>query len=396
MARMQGRPYAAGMSGNYLMMQSHPQPAHAAVSRKWKPRLLPRMVCLLPVLLTACATQGSLEPAQRPADVRSEIARRMPATTDRAGWAADIQSAFAAQRIEPNSENICAVLAVIEQESGYQADPVVAGLPEIARGEIDRRAASKHIPGFLVDAALNFKSSDGRSYARRLQAARTERQLSDIYEDMIGRVPLGKRLFADMNPVQTAGPMQVSIAFAESHASGYPYPIDGSIREEAFTRRGGLYFGIAHLLGYRTPYTRKLHRFADYNAGWYASRNAAFQNAVSLASGIVLALDGDLLRPGARLDSPGKTELAVRALGGQLGLDDRAIRAALERGDRPDFNDTGLYARVFALAEAHERKPLPRAIIPGIALESPKITRKLTTAWFATRVDERYQRCMRR
>ena len=355
-----------------------------------------RIAWLLPLLLAACATQAPLRPGQSPTDVRAEITRRMPATTDRANWAADIQTAFAAQRIDPSTENICAVLAVAEQESGYQADPAVAGLPKIARGEIDRRAASKHVPKFLVDAALNIESSDGRSYAQRLQGARTERQLSEIYEDMIGRVPLGKRLFADMNPVQTAGPMQVGIAFAESHANGYPYPVDGSIRNEAFTRRGGLYFGIAHLLGYRTPYTRKLHRFADYNAGWYASRNAAFQNAVSLASGITLALDGDLLQPGARMDKPGKTELAVRALGGQLGLDDRAIRNALERGDRLDFDDTGLYAKVFALAEAHERKPLPRAMIPGIKLESPKITRALTTAWFATRVDERYQRCMRR
>ncbi|MET0582495.1 MAG: DUF1615 domain-containing protein [Pseudoxanthomonas sp.] len=351
---------------------------------------------LLPLLLAACATQAPLQPGPSPDDVRVQIVRRLPANIDREGWAADIQAALAAQRIEPGAENICAVLAVAEQESGYQADPVVAGLPKIARGEIDRRAAALHVPKFLVDAALNIKSSDGRSYAQRLQGARTERQLSEIYEDMIGRVPLGKRLFAGMNPVQTAGPMQVSIGFAESHARDYPYPIEGSVREEAFTRRGGLYFGIAHLLGYRTPYTRKLHRFADYNAGWYASRNAAFQNAVSSASGIPLALDGDLLLPGARMDKPGKTELAVRALGSQLGLDERAIRDALERGDRLDFDDTALYAKVFALAESHARKPLPRAVVPGIQLESPKITRKLTTAWFATRVDERYHRCMQR
>ncbi len=321
----------------------------------------------------------------------------MPATVaDRERWAADIETAFAAQRIAPNSENICAVLAVTEQESGYVANPAVANLPKIARGEIDRRAAAMHVPTFLVDAALALRSPDGRTYSERLRVVRTERDLSDIYQDMIGSVPLGKRLFADYNPVQTGGPMQVGIPFAESKAAGYPYPVDGSIRDEVFTRRGGLYFGIAHLLGYETPYTRKVHRFADYNAGWYASRNAAFQSAVGIATGATLALDGDLLTPGAPLARPGQTERAVRTLAAELRMDDRAIRDALERGNRLDFGDTELYARVYALAEARAGKPLPRAIMPGIRLESPKITRELTTAWFANRVDERYRNCLQR
>ncbi|MOA69760.1 hypothetical protein D3C78_1981240 [compost metagenome] len=51
---------------------------------------------------------------------------------------------------------------------------------------------------------------------------------------------------------------------------------------------------------------------------------------------------------------------------------------------------------MFALADQFEGKPLPRAMLPGITLESPKITRKLTTAWFAKRVDERRQRCLAR
>lgn len=346
--------------------------------------------------LAGCATAPP--PAgYAPEAVRADIARRMPSTVeDRAGWAADIQSAFAAQRIEPIEENICAVLAVIEQESGYKADPPVPGLPAIARTEIERRAAALHVPKFVVAAALKLRSSDGRSYEERLGAVRTERELSELYEDLTGRVPLGGRLFDDDNPVQTGGPMQVSIPFAESRADGYPYPLAGSIRDEVFTRRGGLYFGIDHLLGYRTPYTRKVHRFADFNAGWYASRNAAFQNAVAVAGGRTLALDGDLLLPGAPLDRPGETERAVRALAGELHMDERAIRSALERGDRLDFNDTALFERVFALAEARAGKPLPRAMIPGIALESPKITRELTTAWFATRVEGRYRRCMAR
>ena len=353
--------------------------------------------CLLPALVLAGCATAPPAPSRPPGDVHSEIVRRMPArVADREGWASDIQAAFSAQKIEPNSENICAVLAVTEQESGYVANPAVANLPKIARGEIDRRAASLHVPRFLVDAALAIRSPDGSSYNDRLQQVRTERDLSEIYEDLIGTVPLGKRLFADLNPVQTGGPMQVGIPFAESNASSYPYPVEGTIREEVFTRRGGMYFGIAHLLGYQTPYTRKVHRFADYNAGWYASRNAAFQNAVALATGTALALDGDVLNPGAPLDKPGQTERAVRMLSAELDMDERAIRKALERGDRLDFDDTGLYAKVFALAEARARKPLPRAMIPGIKLESPKITRELTTAWFATRVDERYQRCLQR
>lgn len=346
------------------------------------------------LLLAACATTP---PGPTPAEVRAEIARRIPgAVADRAGWATDIQVAFEAQGIDPMPGNLCAVLAVLEQESGYQADPAVANLAAISRREIERRAASLHIPEFALNAALKLKSGDGRGYDERLSRVRTERELSELYEDLIGRVPLGRRLLAGRNPVQTGGPMQVSIPFAETHARDYPYPVPTSIRHEVFTRRGGMYFGIAHLLGYDTPYTRKVHRFADFNAGWYASRNAAFQNAVAVASGRRLALDGDLLTPGAAMGEPGETERALRSLSSTLAMDEQAIRRALEQGGEFGFNDSPLFRRVFELAEARAGKSLPRAMIPGIRLESPKITRELTTAWFATRVDGRYRQCLAR
>jgi hypothetical protein len=351
------------------------------------------------LLLGGCASQRTQEtPPRSPAQVRAEIVRLMPAAArDREGWATDIQAAFAAQDLAPTTANLCAVLAVAEQESGFQVDPVVPGLAKIARQEIDRRAASKHVPGFVVDAALWLTSPDGRRYSERLAAARTEQQLSAIFQDFIGMVPLGKRLFGGLNPVHTGGPMQVSIAFAEAHAQGYPYPLRGSIRDEVFSRRSGMYFGIAHLLDYPADYPQPLYRFADFNAGRYASRNAAFQNAVSVASGIPLALDGDLVSPDAGFGDPaGATELAVRSLATRLDMGAPAIHRALEQGERQEFADTKLYARVFALAERMDGKPLPRAMLPGITLKSPKITRKLTTAWFARRVDERWQRCMRR
>jgi hypothetical protein len=296
----------------------------------------------------------------------------------------------------PSLDNVCAVLAVIEQESSFRADPSVPGLPAIAWREIDNRDERIGVPKFVVRAALQLSSPDGRTYSDRIDTVKTERELSEIYEDFIAGVPLGPRLFAKHNPVRTGGAMQVSIAFAESHASShpYPFPLDRSIRREVFTRRGGLYFGIAHLLGYEAPYAEPLYRFADFNAGQYASRNAAFQSAVSRLAGISLVLDGDLLPPGAREGTTGETERAVQALAPRLGLDAAAIRRDLEQGDQRGFERTRLYERVFAQADRSEGRKVPRAVVPNIALESPKITRKLTTEWFARRVDERYRRCL--
>lgn len=347
------------------------------------------------MLLGGCAKPEVVRPERRPAEVRAQIVRNIPAQTpDREGWATDIYAAFATLEIETSVRNICAALAVAAQESSFNADPAVPGLGKIARAEINRRAERHHIPQLLVNGALLVKSPDGRSYGDRLDSVRTERELSLIYEDLIGSVPLGKQLFADANPVRTGGPMQVSILFAEQHAKDhpYPYPIGSSIRDEVFTRRGGLYFGIAHLLGYPVSYDQMLFRFADYNAGFYASRNAAFQNAVSLTSGIALELDGDLIRYDG--SETGATERAALTLGRRIDLSDSDIRRALEQGESIDFERTDLYLRVFALADKANHAPLPRALLPRISLRSPKITRKLTTEWFANRVEQRYRACL--
>jgi hypothetical protein len=273
----------------------------------------------------------------------------------------------------------------------------VPGLPAIAWKEIERRADAAGVPMFAVRGALALNSPTGRSYAERLDAVKTERQLSEIFEDFIGIVPLGRSFFASRNPVRTGGPMQVSIEFAEAHAKErrYPYPLDESVRREVFTRRGGLYFGTAHLLAYDAPYDQPLYRYADFNAGRWASRNAAFQNALGVASGLALALDGDLL-PRAAGAPQGETERAAGTLAGRLGLSESMIRRDLERGEEAGFEKTSLYERVYAYAEQLDRRTLPRAVLPRIDLHSPKFTRKLTTEWFARRVDERHRRCLAR
>src|SRR5206468_8249821 len=138
------------------------------------------------------------------------------------------------------------------------------------------------------------------------------------------------------------------IAFAEAFraAKPYPYPVSGTIRHEVFTRRGGLYFGIAHLLDYPASYPRLLYRFADFNAGQYASRNAAFQNAVTQVSGVPLDLDGDLLRydHGQAAREPGSTELATRVLAHRIDMSNEDIRRDLDLEKARGFEQTRLYA----------------------------------------------------
>jgi len=360
------------------------------------------LIATLSLCVSAC---GSLPDFGDRGDDRDPARARALALTllpeklaDREGWADDLVEVFGALRLDASAENLCAVIAVTEQESSFRVDPAVPNLAKIALAEIESRAAKLFVPKALVHAALDLRSPTGATYRQRLDAARTERQLSEIYEDFIGQVPLGRRLLADYNPVRTGGPMQVSVAFAEDHAREHRYPFGNGdrIRREVFTRRGGLYFGTAHLLDYPASYDAMLHRFADFNAGHYASRNAAFQNAVAIAGGTRIALDGDLLVDGGRSDTAGETERAVRALAPKLRLDAAQIRADLQKGDGSEFETTATWRRTFELADRQARRPLPRAMTPQIRLQSPKITRQLTTDWFARRVDDRHRRCLAR
>jgi hypothetical protein len=355
------------------------------------------LLLLIALALAGCAAQ---RPQMTAAEARALVASYMPAgLADKEGWAADIHTPMAVLEIPVTPDNICAILSITEQESGFRIDPPIPNLAKIAWAEIERQREKIGVPKLVLDAALALQSRTGKTYRERIDAAKTEKQLSDVFEDMIDRVPLGRTFFADRNPVRTGGPMQVSVAFAIAHAKArqYPYPVVESIRDEVFTRRGGMYFGIAHLLDYPAGYDRYLYRYADFNAGHYASRNAAFQGALAQVSGAKLALDGDLVRAGHSRDAPpGETEAAARSIAGELGMDAGRIRRDLEQGKSREFERTELYRRVFELAERKSGKTLPRALVPAIQLQSAKFTRELTTAWFADRVVTRHRQCLLR
>jgi hypothetical protein len=363
------------------------------------------------VVLAGCGTleraPDPLPPERRIAPERrvlkspAQIARLIPArVSDRSGWAEDIQAALAALEIEPNGQNVCAVLAVLEQESDFRVDPAVPGLPRIARVEIEKRREQAGVPKFMVEAALKLPSSSGRPYGEELESVKTERQVSDLFEDFAGKVPLGKHLFSGYNPVRTAGPMQVSVAFARAYAEAnrYPFGMSGSVRQEVFARRGGLYFGIAHLLDYAAPYGDIAYRFADFNAGRHASRNAAFQKALAELTGIELPLDGDLLRyeQGRALRETSRTELAARRLAIHFEMTPAEVRRDLELAQTAEFERSRLYLSVFTLQDGVLGRPAPRAVLPSIVVDTSKTTRRLTTESYAARVAGRYRSCLAR
>jgi len=354
-----------------------------------------RIAILLVLVLAGCAGPRSTQ--MTASEGRALIASYLPASlADKEGWAADIYTPMAVLEIPLTPDNICAILSVTEQESGFKADPPVPNLGKIAWAEIQKRREKAGIPEMVVEAALGVRSKTGATYRERIESAKTERQLSDVFEEMIDRVPLGRTFFADQNPVRTGGPMQVSVAFAVAHAKAkrYPYQVVESVRDEVFTRRGGMYFGIAHLLDYPASYDRYLYRYADYNAGHYASRNAAFQQALATMTGRKITLDGDLVLFGQ--SHAGETATAARSLAGELGMDAAQIRRDLEQGKNREFEQTALYRKVFELADRRGGKPVARAVVPTIDLQSAKITRPLTTAWFADRVVARHRQCLAR
>ncbi|SMC20807.1 Protein of unknown function [Andreprevotia lacus DSM 23236] len=344
--------------------------------------------------------QATPVPALTAAQGKALLLKLLPARMpDRQGWADDIFDAFTALKIPYTAEYFCAANAVIEQESSWQGDPTVPGLPKIVWDKIGEKAGAKHIPLIAVQTALLKTSPNGQSYKSRIDNLRTEREMNAIFEDLANDAA---RLGLSMNmnnPIRTGGPMQVSVEFAEAHVRAWPYPykLTRSVRDTVFTRRGGTYFGIAILLQYPAPYSDMVYRFADFNAGRYASRNAAFQAALAKASGQKIDLDGDLLSyvNGAPSSKPSDVEQALFSIAGPLGMSRDAIRRDLLTEKLSPFGQSELYRKVFTLAEKNG-KPLPRAVLPEIRLISPKITRKLTTAWFAERVDGRYQACLAR
>jgi Protein of unknown function (DUF1615) len=342
----------------------------------------------------------------------SLIVNAKPDVRDARGWAVDLLDVLRLHELPASRENVCASIAIIAQESGFQADPAVAGLGRLSEKSIRDKLQAIPLLGRTALSFLETTPSTKNSYMQRIRAARTERDLDMTYRAMVADAAKQSRLgvvvesgllntlIEDRNQINTIGSMQVSVVFAMEHAKKrrwLPMSLndDYAVRDELYTRRGGMYYGVLQLLGYETGYDRKIYRFADYNAGRYASRNAAFQKQISALSGEKLATDGDLLlydKSGRAKKKPSSSEKALRKI--VNGIDDKQLRADLLHEKKNDFVSTRTYVYVREEYAKNVKQEAKFAEVPAISLSSIKIKNAMTTQNFADRVNKRYQACM--
>ena len=350
---------------------------------------------------------------------RRLVSLAQPKLNDAAGWAEDILWALQFSGLSLNAENVCALVATIDQESNFKTNPPVEGLGRRAIAALKAKLEGTGLNSLVLRGLFAVDPSISKGLYDRLRAARTERDIDMAYRKLIEEIltiesiiqldsnyGLGAaEFFESRNEITTIGSMQVSVVSAldfERRYLGRQLYFEDiyRVRDFLYTRRGGLLAGTRQLLGYRSGYTRKIHRFADYNAGRYSSRNAAFQWVVSQIDGSELALDGDLLiYRGQEVSSAvSKTERAIVRVSGthSLGLSAEEIRKDLRLEKVFEFTKTATFNSMRALYKATFGLDPPFARVPRIKLESVKLDRPLTTAWFAKRVEGRYRRCLGR
>jgi hypothetical protein len=106
---------------------------------------------------------------------------------DPAGWAKDLLAAFSEAGLVPDATRVCAVVAVLQQESGFQADPAVANLGGLVRSRLNEEAERY---GPLGPAAMerllrDRAPGDRRTFDERITRLRTERELDLLFRDML-------------------------------------------------------------------------------------------------------------------------------------------------------------------------------------------------------------------
>ncbi len=372
--------------------------------------------------LAACGNGSWWSKDDEPTLNAEQIRKALPGrVNDRTSWAQDIYDITEQLGIPQTKENVCSIVAVVDQESNFVADPQVAGLGEKAVKEVQTRLDEKFkeklgdgiggtVAGYFEEV-LKTQPSPKDNYLSQMRRVKTERELDELYREIFDYMSkhyhvsaltgaaklVGQDFGEKMNPITTLGSMQVHIGYAKEHKRQ-----GGNIAElrtDLYSQYGGLYYGIHRLMMYPADYDKPLYRFADYNSGMYSSRNAAFQSMLNDLTAAELTLDGDLLlysKDGSprSAKSESERELTNVFAANNVILTPRQIRADLKHEKEQDFEDTATYRAVTKLYKEKTGKEPFYAMMPQVVISGPKLSRDYNTNWFASRVNGRYQTCM--
>ena len=376
------------------------------------------------ISLSACGDNAWWSNGKEPEMEAEQIKKVIPArVNDRQSWAQDIFDIMQELSIPKTKQNVCSVVAVVDQESNFVADPTVPGLGEKAVQEINSRLKEKFeaklgetiggtVAEYFEDVLKNQPSPEN-NYMSQMRKVKTERELDLLYREIFDYMSkhyhvsaltgaaklVGQDIGEKMNPITTLGSMQVHINYAKEHKRQ-----SGSIaelRNDLYTQYGGLYYGIHRLMKYPADYDKAIYRFADYNSGMYSSRNAAFQRMLNAMTKTEISLDGDLLlytKNGDIKATQSQTEKELIAIFAQNNIlvTPRQIRSDLKKEKEKSFEDTQTYLAVQKLYQNKTKKEPIYATMPQVVISGPKLSRDYNTNWFASRVNGRYETCMQR
>lgn len=376
------------------------------------------------ISLAACGDNAWWSSDKDPEMEADQIRKVIPArVNDRESWSQDIFDIMQELSIPKTKQNVCSIVAVVDQESNFVADPTVPGLGAKAVEEINSRLKEKFeaklgekiggtVAGYFEDVLKNQPSPEN-NYMSQMRKVQTERELDLLYREIFDYMAqhyhvsaltgaaklVGQDIGEKLNPITTLGSMQVHINYAKEHkrkAGGI-----AELRNDLYTQYGGLYYGIHRLMEYPANYDEAIYRFADYNSGMYSSRNAAFQKMLGALTEAEISLDGDLLlynKDGDVRSTQSQTEKELIAVFAQNNVlvTPRQIRADLKKEKEKKFEDTQTYLAVQKLYQKKTNKEPMYAVMPQVVISGPKLSRDYNTNWFASRVNGRYEQCMQK
>ncbi|WP_445115558.1 DUF1615 domain-containing protein [Acinetobacter sp. WZC-1] len=388
--------------------------------------MLLRPTCLLALVLSLSGCgNGSWWSDDNEARLDSEQIRKLIPTrvNERKSWAQDIFEISDELNIPRTRENVCTIIAVVDQESNFIANPNVPGLGNKAVKEVSTRLKEKFedklgttLGGTIADYfedVLQNQPSPENNYLKQMSKVRNEQELDVLYREIFAYMSrhyhvsaltgaakfVGQDFAEKLNPITTLGSMQVHINYARENKRSHMST--NELRDDLYTEYGGLYYGIHRLMMYPAAYDKPIYRFADYNSGMYSSRNAAFQKMMDKIAGASLALDGDLLSydkngdPRPTTTDTEKTLMALFASNNVL-ITPRQLRNDLKKEKEQRFEKTPTYIAVTKLYQQKTGKAPIYAIMPEVVISGPKLSRDYNTNWYASRVNGRYETCMQR